>query len=123
MQLSSPSPKSQKKYWLPSEAKWLKLNVDEAIFSEQSKTSVGCAARDDQGKVIMVATQPKIFNDDPLKVELRAILGGMQLCLRMGLRKIVVEIDCLIAVQALNAGSNSFACYHHLLYEILSLKD
>lgn len=73
--------------------------------------------------MVKATTQPEMFNDNPLEVELRAILWGMQLCLPMGARNVVVETDCLVAVQAFDVGPNSFACYHHLLYEILSLKD
>lgn len=41
----------------------------------------------------------------------------------MGIPKLVVETDCLVAVQALDAGLNSFAVYHHLLHGILTLKN
>lgn len=84
---------------------------------------MGYVTRDDQGRVLMVATQLETLNDDLLEVELQAILKGMQLCLPMGVRKLTVETDCLVAVQVLDAGPDSYACYRHLLYEILSFKD
>lgn len=41
----------------------------------------------------------------------------------MGVKKLKVETDCLVAVQVLDEGPNSYACYRHLLHEILTLKD
>lgn len=55
-------------------------------------------------------------------MELWAILQGTQLCLPMGMKKLVVETDCLIAVQALDASPDSYACCCHLLHEIISHK-
>lgn len=122
MQIPTLTLKSQNKYWIPLEAKWLKFNVDGAIFPEQSKAGVGCVTRDNQGKVIMVASKLETLSDDQLEVELQAIFQGMQLCLLMGVRKIVVETDYLVAVQVLDVWPDSFVCYYHLLREILSLE-
>lgn len=72
--------------------------------------------------MLIATTQPEMLFDDPLEVELRAILQGLYLCFPMGVKKIAVETDCLIAVQALDAGPESYVCYRHLLHEILSLK-
>lgn len=82
----------------------------------------GCITRDDLGRVCMAAAQLEILHGDPLEVKLQAILRGMQLCLPMGIPKLEVETDCLVAIQALDAGPDSFAAYHHLLREILTLK-
>lgn len=46
----------------------------------------------------------------------------MQLCLPMGIERIVVKTDCLVAIQALEAGSKLYASYHHLIHEKLFIK-
>lgn len=63
-----------------------------------SIAGVGCVVRDDQGRMLMEATQLELLSDDPLEVELRAILQGLQLCLPMGMKQLVFETDCLVVV-------------------------
>lgn len=75
----------------------------------------GCIVRDDQGWVLMVATQPELLSEDPLEVELRAILRGLQMCLLMGVNQLVVEIDCLVAIQVVEEGPDSHAEYRYLI--------
>lgn len=46
---------------------------------------------------------------DPLEIELLAILGGLQLCITLGLPKLEVERDSLQAVKALQVGEEEIA--------------
>lgn len=56
-----------------------------------------------------------------MEVEWLAILQDMQFCIPLGISKLVVETDCLLAVRALE-GAESVAVYKHLIVENLKLK-
>lgn len=55
----------------------------------------------------MVATSPELRNNDPLEVEFLAIFRGLQLCMPMGLQRVVVESDALVAIEHIKAGATS----------------
>lgn len=60
---------------------------------------------------------------DPMEVELLAIFRGLQFCIPLGIPKITVETDCLLAIHALEECAKSVAAHRHLLLEILRLKN
>lgn len=76
----------------------LKLNVDGAVIADQQSMGMGCALRDENGEVLMAAMIPKQNHNSPLEIDLVAILRGLQRCLPMGKRNVMVESDSLLAV-------------------------
>lgn len=58
-----------------------------------------------------------------MEVELLAIFWGLQFCAPLGIPKLIVEIDCLIVVQALEEGTEFIVANKHLISKILNLKN
>ncbi|KAF5476529.1 hypothetical protein F2P56_003276 [Juglans regia] len=52
----------------------LKLNIDGALFHDQCRSGVGMVLRDEYGKVIFFASKPTHEVQDPMEIELIAIL-------------------------------------------------
>lgn len=109
--------------WHPPELGSWKLNVDGAIFPNHHRSGAGFILRDDCGKVVVAGSHPEVFLPKPMEVELLAIFRGMQFGYPLGIPKLTIEIDCLLAVQALEEGVDSVATHRHLISEILSLKQ
>lgn len=71
----------------------------------------------------MAATRLKEHFEDPIEVELLAVFRGMQLCNPTHVRHFIIETDCLLVVQAIHEGANSYADYTNPVHEILLLKQ
>lgn len=81
-----------------------------------------CVLRDEEGIVLMALINPEQFYNTHLEVEFTAIFRGLQLCLPLKVRKLQVESDSLIAIQAINEGAESFAQHSTLIKELLEIK-
>ncbi|XP_041001600.1 uncharacterized protein LOC121247296 [Juglans microcarpa x Juglans regia] len=81
--------------WLPPPTAVLKLNIDGALFLDQCRSGVGMVLRDEHGKVIFSANKPEHEVQDPMKIELIAILRGLQMCIPLGIAELQVESDFL----------------------------
>ncbi|KAF5444650.1 hypothetical protein F2P56_033768, partial [Juglans regia] len=98
-----PKRKAREYYdWKPPPTGWLKLNVDSAVFSELHKAEVGVVLRDDVGKVILAASKVEFEVNTAEAIESLAIFRALQLCTSMGIQRLIMESDCLIAIQVLN---------------------
>lgn len=62
-----------------------------------------------------------MHRDDPLEIKLLVIPRGLQLYVPMDIRKLVVETDCLVAIQAIEEGPEVHAGYRYLIQEIINL--
>lgn len=74
---------------------------------------MGCVLKNNDVIVLMPATNSEQFYNTPLKVEFAAIFQELQLCyhLPLGVRKLKVESDSPIAIQAIiNEGGGSIIC-------------
>lgn len=58
-----------------------------------------------------------------MEVDLLAIFKGLQFYTLLGVPKIIVETNCLLAMQALEKGVESVADHRNLLLEILRFKN
>lgn len=123
LQQTSPSLGLKNRQWLPPPQGVLKLNLDGAIFVETGKTSVECVLHDEKWDILMVATSPEQLLHTPFDIEFLAMFRGIQLCLNMGIGKLLVESDCLLAVKALMDGEEYHAQPGTQIKEIVALKD
>lgn len=115
----APNPSSTSLQWQP--CNW-KLNFDGTIFPYHHRVGAGFILCDDLGKVVDTVIHLEAHLADPIEVKLLAIFRGLQLCVPLGIPKLAVEIDCLVAMQALKEGVESVAAHRHLLMEILRLR-
>lgn len=74
---------------------YLKINVDGEVFFDNYKAGIDMILRDENGETIQAASIAELGVKEPEDLELLAILKGLQLCLRMGIKKIIIESDCL----------------------------
>ncbi|KAF5465179.1 hypothetical protein F2P56_015208 [Juglans regia] len=107
--------------WHPPPAAALKLNTDGAIFADLSSSGIGVILRDSQGKVLLSTSGREIVVQDPIEVELLVILRGLQLCIPMGISKLIVESDSLLSVQAIQNMKEPMSMQGNLIYAIKDL--
>ncbi|CAI9763030.1 unnamed protein product [Fraxinus pennsylvanica] len=69
----------------------------------------------------MAATKREDDVDEAATIEALAILRGLQLCIPFGIPKIVIEIDCLLLVQELQASPASLATAGYIIAEVKQL--
>lgn len=111
------------KIWKAPEPSELKLNVDGAIFVERNKVGVGSVLQDAEGRVIMAATKSETHTSDPLEIEFSALFRGVQLCVPLGIQKLKIESDSLLAIEAIDKGESSCAQHSNLIQEIKKLQQ
>ncbi|KAF5454638.1 hypothetical protein F2P56_024287 [Juglans regia] len=103
--------------WNPPPRGFLKLNVDEAVFSDVRKAGLGVVLRDDKGKLVMAASKIENEVENPSTIELLALLRGLQLIVHLGFSKLLVESDCMFLVQELNNEQDSLSVDGNLIME------
>ncbi|KAL6191897.1 hypothetical protein ACLB2K_038286 [Fragaria x ananassa] len=102
------------KVW--SRASTLKLNVDGAYLEHRQDGDVGGILRNSTGNFIAAYTSQVMHINSDLHVELLAIREGIDLIQKMQLQQVVIETDCLQAVNELyssapNMSSLALAVY------------
>ncbi|XP_035545961.1 uncharacterized protein LOC118348444 [Juglans regia] len=103
--LRANSPDLRERSVTPPPVGVLKLNVDGAIFKDQYKSGLATVLRDDQGNVLMAASKVENVVEEAEAIELTTIFRGLQLCMSMGISKLLVESDCLLVVEALKQNN------------------
>jgi ribonuclease HI len=104
--------------WSKPSPGWSKLNVDGSWVANGATGGAGMILRDDQGAVIFTACRHLVSCDSPLEAELRACAEGLFLAMRLSDCPIVVESDCLEAVQMINEDTVNRSPYAGLINEV-----
>lgn len=86
--------------WSPPPRGWLKFNVD-AGLRDAAMSGLGVIGRDEHGGVWAVAAKKRISDGPALLSEMMAIEEGLLLARSLGVKKVILESDCLLAIQAL----------------------
>ncbi|XP_041024508.1 uncharacterized protein LOC121265073 [Juglans microcarpa x Juglans regia] len=107
--------------WHPPSAAVLKLNTDGAVFADLASSGIRVILRDYQGKVLLLASGRENFVQDPIEIELLAILRGLQLCIPMDIPELIVESDSLLSVQAIQSMEDPMSMQGNLIYAIKDL--
>lgn len=81
--------------WCKPPPRVSKLNIDGAIFPNQHKARVGISLRDDTDTIPLATSMKESEVNDPIEIELVAMLRGLQLCLSMGIEDLMLESDFL----------------------------
>ncbi|KAF5454868.1 hypothetical protein F2P56_024501 [Juglans regia] len=103
--------------WCKPPLRVLKLNVDGAIFPDQHRVGVGIILRDNASTVLMAVSMRESEVNDLAKIELVAMLKGLQLCLTMDIKDLILESDSLLTVNQLNEDTNSWSFLGNIIKE------
>ncbi|XP_035551721.1 uncharacterized protein LOC118349890 [Juglans regia] len=87
----------------------LKLNIDGALFFDLNKAGMGAVLRNHMGEILMACSRVESVSLEPEQVEAVALLRGLQLCMSLGIPKLIIESDCLFLVEEVNRSSESNA--------------
>lgn len=90
--------------WKPPDEGWVKVNVDAGLLGEMG-SGLGAVVRNASGGVERCAVSQGVERWDPLIAEAKAVMLGPQLGAELGARKIIVESDCLVLINALQEGA------------------
>ncbi|GLT77990.1 hypothetical protein SLA2020_495420, partial [Shorea laevis] len=87
--------------WNPPRYGWAKLNSDGSHFRQSGRTGAGGVIRDNNGDWVIGYAKNLGFgsNND---AEFWGIKLGLELALRLGFRKLEIEADSLLAINAIN---------------------
>ncbi|CAG7863784.1 unnamed protein product [Brassica rapa] len=102
---------STKQWFLPPPG-YMKCNVDGSYISSEREGTAGWVLRDDYGIYKGAAQSVGVKVGNVLDAELQALLMALQHCWMKGYRKIILESDCLKAIQILRDKDLYFSGYN-----------
>ena len=85
-------------HWLLPEVGWYKVNADGSFSQDDGHGGGGVVVRDHHGGFKAGACHFFPIVTDPERAELLACRRGAQLAKELGVRKVIIETDCLSAV-------------------------
>ncbi|XP_021721482.1 uncharacterized protein LOC110689043 [Chenopodium quinoa] len=103
----------------PSEG-WVKMNVDVGVLGEAG-TGLGAIARDSNGVVLCAAVHHVKERWGVKEAEAKAVWCGLQLARDRGIKRVVLESDSLLVVQALRGASAGRSTFHLLIEDITNV--
>ncbi|KAF5454652.1 hypothetical protein F2P56_024300, partial [Juglans regia] len=98
-----------------------KLNIDGALFFDLNKASMDDVLRNHMGEVLMAVSRVETVFLELEQVEVGALLRGLQLCMSLGIPKLIIESDCLFLVEEVNRSSESNAAIRSVVANVKSL--
>lgn len=104
------------KAWRPPEVGWVKVNTDGAAGLKEDWSTVGGAVRDSAGGWLL-GFQRYLGHGSALNAKMWGMLHGLQVAAAPGYDKVILESDCLLAVQMVNQclqGSPSATIARHI---------
>ncbi|XVF56357.1 hypothetical protein PTKIN_Ptkin06aG0113700 [Pterospermum kingtungense] len=104
--------------WTPPEEGILKINVDAVTQLPLQQAVVGIVMRDHDGSVFLSAALTVRGAESILHAELLAILHGLKVARDVSLTHNTVESDCLLAVNKVLKGVNSFSKWSYVTRDI-----
>lgn len=97
------TPKGSLIVWKPPPKEVVKLNVDAAWSSDPSTTGMGAILRDWTGQLIGASARFVDLDFSPPLAEILAIWEGLKFAVALNLSHLIVESDCLQAINLLNS--------------------
>ncbi|KAF5445095.1 hypothetical protein F2P56_034173 [Juglans regia] len=88
-----------------------------AIFADPHMVGVGVIFRDSEGTVLLVASMKESEVGDPAEIEMVAMLRGLQLCIPMGIEKLILESDSLLMVNQMNEDTKPWSLFGNIIKE------
>ena len=93
---------------------WFKLNTDGAAFGNPGRAGGGGVIRDREGRWVKGFARSIGFTTS-ITAEFWALRDGLLLAVRMGVQKLVIELDAKVVVELMQSNSPSNAFYSSLL--------
>ncbi|KAK6160802.1 hypothetical protein DH2020_004183 [Rehmannia glutinosa] len=106
--------------WTRPSADFLKLNVDASIV-QGTGTGIGVVFRDSDGQIITSLTR---FYPDEMVVEVAEVIAcrdGVSLAKRMGIKKLVLEMDSLIVFNKISTYSSDLSYVGNVIADIFDI--
>ncbi|KAL8093147.1 hypothetical protein AgCh_035148 [Apium graveolens] len=92
-----------KEFWVAPQIEYMKISADAAIFSEYNASGLALIARDDHGDLVQARTRYLPGMVSSIMVEALTIKEALSWIKIKGRSKVVVESDCLIAIQVIRS--------------------
>ncbi|XP_024156261.1 uncharacterized protein LOC112164272 [Rosa chinensis] len=123
--INTPTSGSKKvsKRWQAPTGETLKLNVDGAFLPNVPFGGTCGVLRNAQGRFLAAFSRWMNFVSSPLHAELLALKTGIELLQAIDVTNVVIESDCLMAVQAVNSLSCDLSSLRALVADIKGLLD
>ena len=92
--------------WISPPVQWVKLNSDGSSMGNPGRVGGGGIIRNVEGKWIKGYARA-IGNTNSVAVELWALRDGIQLCLELNLRAVIIELDAMLVVNLLRSTNHN----------------
>lgn len=92
--------------WKPPPKGWFKVNTDAIIQIQEQKVGLGILIRDSEGGFGAAAMKTSQFFDNITYAEVEAINLGFEVAKGAAIQSLVMERDCLEAVNQISAKQN-----------------
>ncbi|XP_074283848.1 uncharacterized protein LOC141608388 [Silene latifolia] len=106
--------------WRKPEEGWAKLNVDAGV-KEGWDTGLGAVCRNSEGRVLWGMTEFRSGTMEPKMAEAEAVMAGLKEAQARRCRRLVIESDCKVLIDALKSKATGRSEFYLLLDDILDL--
>ena len=103
--------------WTKPPADFLKVNWDASVGGRQKRMGMGIAVRDQDGALRAALCATKNFITDPAMAEAVAAQKAVEVCLRLGLQKVILEGDALEVVNVFLNEEKWMGTYGNIIHE------
>ena len=107
--------------WTPPKENETKINNDAAVFGSSNRYSYAFAARNHKGELIEARSSCKEGYTVPECAETMGIREALSWIKDKNLSGVIVETDCLVAVQAIRSSATLFSYFGVLVQECRNL--
>ncbi|XP_057836447.1 uncharacterized protein LOC131046677 [Cryptomeria japonica] len=90
--------------WQPPGKGWVKLNFDGASHGNPGQAGIRCSVHNWESKEIDILVSPAVIKTNNW-VELMALVEGLHLCRKLGVKNLDIEGESAIIVNALRKGN------------------
>ena len=104
--------------WRPPPATCVKVNFDEAVFSQDGLASIDIIIRNEQGLVMATLAQQIPLPASVEMVEMLAARRAMVFAKEHGFDKVIVEGDSATTITSINGDHMDYSVLSHLLLDI-----
>ena len=108
--------------WSPPPRGWAKLNFDGAARGNPGMAGIGCIVNNDSGVWIAKKAKP-IGPSSNNMAEFLALEEGLNICLQLGISKLIIEGDSQIILNAIRKRSTPNWILNSRLQEVILLLD
>ena len=104
--------------WKPPPKGWFKVNTDVAIQIQEQRVGLGILIRDSEGGFVAAAMKTSKFYDNITYAEAEAINLGIEVAGGAAIRSLVIESDCLEAVNQISAKHRNNSVLSWIISEV-----